>query len=166
MAISQERKGYSFSTGRVAEVRFIRAAEDMGLEVTKSSRSDDMNKHVDYWLAYDGVGRWGVDVKGNNLPDEIWVEFLNVRGDKGWLYGEARIIAFDMPEEGGFVIVDRLDLVDYCEENVKDILVEKKHDAHLKKYSRKDREDVITMLKLLDLREIKSFRVWRYFLDY
>jgi len=166
MAISQARKGYSFSTGRVAEVRFIRAARDLGLEVTKSSRSDDMNKHVDYWLAYDGVGRWGVDVKGNNLPDEIWVEFLNVRGDKGWLYGEARIIAFDMPEEGGFVVIDRLDLVDYCEENVKDILVEKKHDAHLKKYSRKDREDVITMLKLLDLREIKSFRVWRYFLDY
>ena len=166
MAVSQARKGYSFSTGRVAEVRFIRAAKHMGLTVTKSSMREDRESHVDYWLAYDGNGKWGVDVKGNNLPDEIWVEFVNVRGDDGWLYGEARIIAFDMPEEGGFVIVDRIDLLQYCEENVEDVFVVKKQDAHLKKYSRKDREDVITMLNLLDLKQIKSFRVWAYFLDY
>ena len=70
-----------------------------------------MHSHIDYWLAMNPDGKkWGVDVKGNNLPDEIWVEFKNVRGNDGWLYGGATIIAFDMPEEGGFSIVDREEL--------------------------------------------------------
>ena len=83
--LSQKRRAYSGSTGRVAEVRFVRAAEEKGLQVTKASRSDDMYKHVDYWLAMDSQGKWGVDVKGNNLPDEIWVELQNVGGNPGWL---------------------------------------------------------------------------------
>ena len=53
----------------------------------------DMHMHVDFWH-----GDVGVDVKGNNLPDEIWVEFINVNGKKGWLHGEAKYIAFDVPE--------------------------------------------------------------------
>ena len=78
-----------------------------------------MHEHIDYWLAMNPDGRkWGVDVKGNNLPDEIWVEFKNVRGNPGWLYGGAAIIAFDMPEEGGFSIVDRQELAFFCEKHV------------------------------------------------
>jgi len=57
--ISNKRKAYSGATGRVAEVRFVRAATDIGLDVVKSSRSEDINLHVDYWLAYDGNGKWG-----------------------------------------------------------------------------------------------------------
>jgi len=166
MALTNKRRAYSGSTGRVAEVRFRRSAEEKGLEVEKSSRNDDIHLHVDYWLAYDGNGRWGVDVKGNNLPDEIWVEFMNVRGNPGWLYGGAQIIAFDMPEVGGFVIVDRQDLVDYCERTVEDTIVSDKRDAYMKKYRRNDRQDLITKLKLLDLNKIGSFRIWEYFTDY
>lgn len=161
-----KRNAYSFSTGRVAEVRFKRAAEKMGLDVVKSTRKEDVEQHVDYWLAHNGKGNWGVDVKGNNLPDEIWIEFKNVMGDDGWLYGDAQIIAFDMPEEGGFAIVNRLDLVDFCETHVDDIAVKSKWEAHMKKYTRRDREDVITMLKLRDLKRVKSYRVWGYMLDY
>lgn len=166
MALTQNRKAYSGSTGRVAEVRFFRAAQDKGLSVEKSTRNDDIHLHVDYWLAYDGKGRWGVDVKGNNLPDEIWVEFLNVRGNPGWLYGGAKIIAFDMAELGGFVIVDREELAEYCEKNVLDVVVSKKTDAYKKKYRRKDRLDLITKLNLLDLNKLESFRIWEYFTDY
>jgi hypothetical protein len=164
--ISDNRKAYSGSTGRVAEVRFMRAAAHMGLEVVKSSRSDDMNKHVDYWLAYDSMGPWGVDVKGNNLPDEIWVELMNVQGKSGWLYGESKIIAFDMPEEGGFSVVDTEELRIFCEENVEDTMVSNKADAELKKYRRKDRLDIITKLNLMIIRSLKTYRVWRYFKDY
>ena len=166
MALTNKRRAYSGSTGRVAEVRFRRAAEAKGLEVEKSSRNDDIHLHVDYWLAYDGNGRWGVDVKGNNLPDEIWVEFMNVRGNPGWLYGGAQIIAFDMPELGGFVIIDRQDLADYCERTIEDTIVSDKRDAYMKKYRRNDRQDLITKLKLLDLNKIESFRIWEYFTDY
>ena len=162
---SQSRRSYSNSTGRMAEVRFKRAAEKLGFEVTKASRKEDMHKHIDYWLLYTDR-KHAVDVKGNNLPDEIWCEFKNVRGNPGWMYGNAHIIAFDMPEEGGFAIVDRQELAFWCEKNVIDEFVTDKRHAYRRKYSRKDREDVITKLNLHDLKCLESYRVWGYETDY
>jgi hypothetical protein len=121
-----------------------------------------MHLHIDYWLAHNGDRTWGVDVKGNNLPDEIWCEFKNVAGNPGWMYGGAEIIAFDMPEEGGFSVVQREELKDYCEKTVEDVFVSNKKDAYKKKYTRKDRADVITRLNLLDIRLLDSYRVWDY----
>ena len=160
--VTSNRKAYSSATGRVAEVRFVRAARNKGLFVTKSSHTEDIHEHIDYWLALNGGKKWGVDVKGNNLPDEIWCEFKNVKGNPGWMYGGATIIAFDMPEEGGFAIVDREDLVSYCEKHVSAEIVEDKREAYKKRYTRKDREDVITILKLHDLKGLVSYRVWSY----
>ncbi len=162
MPISNNRKRYSNATGRCAEVRFVRAARQKGLMVTKSTHTEDIHEHIDYWLALNGSRKWGVDVKGNNLPDEIWVEFKNVRGDTGWLYGGATIIAFDMPEEGGFAIVDRDELAFFCEKHVRDEVVKDKREAYLRKYTRKDRKDVITILKLHDIKGLLSYRVWEY----
>lgn len=151
----------------MAEVRFVRAARNKGLLVTKSSHTEDIHEHIDYWLAMSKDGkRWGVDVKGNNLPDEIWCEFKNVQGNPGWMYGGATIIAFDMPEEGGFAIVDREDLAFFCEKHVKDEVVTDKREAYLRKYTRKDRQDVITILKLHDLKGLMSYRVWLYDQNY
>ena len=164
--ISNERRKYSSTTGRVAEIRFVRAARNKGLLVTKSSHTEDMHEHIDYWLAIKSGGKWGVDVKGNNLPDEIWVEFKNVLGNDGWLYGGASIIAFDMPEEGGFSIVDREELAFFCEKHVKDEFVQNKREAYLKKYTRRDRLDVITILKLHDIKSLVSYRVWEYDKNY
>jgi len=144
----------------------VRAAKELEFQVMKGSRKDDMQLHIDYWLRHGGSKRWGVDVKGNNLPDEIWCEFKNVAGNPGWMYGGAAIIAFDMPEEGGFSIVDRVELRDFCEENVEDVFVDNKHAAYMKKYSRKDRSDVITKLNLLDIRSLKSYRIWKYAKDF
>jgi len=167
MSTSQARRRYSNSTGRMAEVRFQRSARAKGLFVTKSSRNEDMHQHIDYWLAMSESGsKWGVDVKGNNLPDEIWCEFKNVAGNPGWMYGGATIIAFDMPEEGGFSIVDREELALFCEKNVKDEAVTDKKNAYLKRYTRKDRQDVITILKLHDIKTLVSYRVWEYDQNY
>ena len=167
MSTSQSRRRYSNATGRMAEVRFVRAAREKGLMVTKSSHTEDRHEHIDYWLAMSSQGkRWGVDVKGNNLPDEIWVEFKNVQGKPGWLYGGAAIIAFDMPEEGGFAIVDREELAFFCEKHVANEFVANKKDAYLKRYTRKDREDVISILKLHDIKNLMSYRVWEYSKDY
>jgi hypothetical protein len=164
--ISSDRRRYSSATGRVAEVRFVRAARNKGLLVTKSTHTEDMHDHIDYWLAIKNGGKWGVDVKGNNLPDEIWCEFKNVAGNPGWMYGGATIIAFDMPEEGGFAIVDREELEFFCEKHVKDEVVSDKREAYLKKYTRRDRLDVITIVKLHDLKSLLSYRVWQYDKEY
>ena len=163
MSTSPKRRAYSNATGRMAEVRFVRAARNKGLLVTKATAKQDIHEHVDYWLAMNKDGKhWGVDVKGNNLPDEIWVEFKNVLGNDGWLYGGATIIAFDMPEEGGFAIVDRDELAFFCEKHVRDEKVTNKKDAYLKRYTRKDGQDVISILKLHDIKGLMSYRVWEY----
>ena len=162
---TKARRSYSNSTGRMAEVRFKRAAERLGFEVMKSEPHEDIHHHIDFWLHKDSK-KHAVDVKGNNLPDEIWCEFKNVKGNPGWMYGNAHIIAFDMPEEGGFAIVDRQELAFWCEKNVRDEVVSNKRDAYLKKYTRRDRFDVITRLNLQDLKLLKSYRVWDYETDY
>jgi len=105
-------------------------------------------------------------VKGNNLPNEIWCEFKNVQGNPGWMYGGATIIAFDMPEEGGFCIVNRDELRTWCEDKVSDERVSNKADAYLKKYTRKDRLDEITKVNLKDIKQLESYRVWRYEKNY
>ena len=46
------------------------------------------------------------------------MEFKNV-GETQDGCGGAGIIAFDMPEEGGFAIVDREELAFFCEKHVK-----------------------------------------------
>ena len=48
--------------------------------------------------------------------DWIWIEFQNVRGNAGWLYGEADNIAFETQDN--FIVVDRESLVNYVEEAV------------------------------------------------
>ena len=105
-------------------------------------------------------------MKGSNLPDEVWCEFLNVQGNPGWLYGGAGIIAFEMPEEGGFSVVKRKELALWCEENVDDVIVRDKRDSYLKKYTRVGNDDVITKIYLSDLKSLSSYRVWKYFTDY
>ena len=85
--------------------------------------------HVDYW--HDDQG---VDVKGNNMPDEIWVEMKNIKGNHGWLFGEATTIAFDMPELTGFVIVDREELAEYCRDNVDFSGLVRKQEAYKRCY--------------------------------
>jgi hypothetical protein len=65
--MNNSRRRYSNATGRVAEVRFIRSARKKGLLVNKSSHTEDIHEHIDYWLAMSSNGnRWGVDVKGTS----------------------------------------------------------------------------------------------------
>ena len=154
---SLNRRKASWRDGGVAATRYERAVPG----VRKSTKQEDIHMHVDYW--YDDEG---VDVKGNNLPDEIWVEFKNVRGDKGWLFGEATTIAFDMPELAGFVVVDREELKDYCKEHVDFSTTVPKSQAYKKCYSRKDREDLITYLVLDDLQKLDSYHVVGYCCTY
>lgn len=159
--ISRRRRDYSSTTGRVSEVRFKRAAEALGFDVAKSSKGSDIHHHIDFHMTM-GNKTWSVDVKGNNLPDEIWCEFKNVHGRDGWMRGRASIIAFEMPEEGGFCVVNRDKLLEWCNENISDVLVDSKDMAYKKKYTRANRKDVVTKIYLDDLRSIESFRVWKY----
>jgi hypothetical protein len=133
--ISKERRKQSWKDGGVSATRYDRACKD----ARKSSRDEDINLHVDFWHGTDGV-----DVKG-------------------WVCGEAKWIAFEMPELGGYVRVEREELLQWCLKNVDfDHYVILKQDAYRGIYQRIDRKDKITMLALHDLQELKSYTIVKY----
>ena len=155
--VSKSRTKHSWRQGGLAATRYERVFPD----ARKSTAMEDIHMHIDYW--HDDIG---VDVKGNNLPDEIWVELKNVQGKPGWVFGEAQYIAFDMPEVHGFVFVKREQLKDYCSNNVDFSSMVTKNEAYKKCYSRRDRDDLITFLTLQDLKEIPSYKVVKYSDEY
>ena len=75
----------------------------LGGKCYKSSKEEDMFQHIDFWWENPKGGKIGIDVKGikkknrkdKEVDDSIhWIEIQNVRGNKGWIYGDAEYIAF------------------------------------------------------------------------
>ena len=101
--------------GQYAEKQFQDVAKLNGYTVAIASVSSNIVDHIDMVLS--GHGRKiAVDVKarkkkhrGGAYDDSvIWVEFHNVRGNQGWVYGMADKIAFERAED--FLFVDRENL--------------------------------------------------------
>jgi len=163
--VTQRRRDYSNRQGNESARLFVDACRAIGYEARKSTREEDMYDHIDYWVKRKNHRNEdiesGVDVKGGNHPHCVWVEFKNVIGKKGWMYGEAEFIAFEMPEENGFVVVRRKELADYAELVVEKTFVPKA-EAYRKLYQRAGRQDVISLLYLDDLKELKSYKALRY----
>jgi hypothetical protein len=152
LMVSKGRRQYSKQQGDLAEKRFIDACEAVGYQVRKATAQEDIYEHIDYWVLRK-ENWYGVDVKGNRHPETIWVE--------GWLHGSATFIAFDIAEEGGFAVILREELVDWCLLNVDNTFVGK-NEAYRKLYQREGREDVLTKIHLTDLKELNSFKLLRY----
>ena len=155
--VSKTRYKQSWRDGNISATRYKRACPDARV----SSKYEDINLHVDFWHGEDGV-----DVKGNNLPDEIWVEFANVLGKPGWTKGAAKWIAFEMCEVGGFIRVEREELLDWCYKNVSPDRVTNKKNAYRKIYQRKGRQDKITKLIIEDLKQLNSYNIITYSREY
>jgi hypothetical protein len=142
--------------GQNAEALFELAARAAGWAVTPAPPIQDYECHVDFtitWVGLPEVGPAGmvrdgaqftVDVKAHNplYGDDHWLEIRNVQGNAGWLYGEADYIAFQ--REKGFLMVDRVKLRDWVNENVAKEYVTVKRDALMKVYTRSGRKDMIT----------------------
>ena len=148
----------SLELGQSAESRFESIAQQRGWEVIEASKGGNIEDHYDYEISKDSL-RFRVDVKGKkrvsrkmkNVQDDlVWVEFRTVRDTKGWLFGNADLIAFE--NQNGFKIVERKTLVRVINKHVKiHIKVDKPEDALYKVYTRKGRPDEITMIKASDL---------------
>ena len=102
-----------------------------------------------------------MSIPSSSDVEQIWVELKNVRGDKGWLYGEATHICFDVPLVNKMVMVEREELAAYIAENCQKVFV-KKDEAYLKLYTRQGRADIITFIKLYDLFYLSTFQIYRH----
>jgi len=151
MAVSKGRYQYSFKQGNDAEKKFKDLMELRGNTCVKSNRNDDINKHIDFY-----VNEFSVDVKGNRHLETIWLELKNVRGNKGWLEGEADYIVFDVVELKSFCFFKTKELFDYVK-NIKEIAKDKKD--YNKLYTRKERKDVLVKVRYNDIKHLEKQKI-------
>jgi len=125
-----------------------------------SSEIEDMLDHIDV-----KIGNITVDVKGIkrvNMKDAEadpkihWVEFQNVNGHKGWMYGKADYIAFELVEE--FLLIKREDLYNFCKEKIVDRKI-KSTKGFYTLYRRKGCLDVLSLVLTEDLLKLPNLIV-------
>lgn len=157
----------SSQIGERGENLFIASASKRGWAITPANRHEQIVEHWDYKIENGSGKDLKVEVKamkrrtrwGGNVQDkDIWIEFKNVGGDDGWLYGCADCLAFQCME--GFIMVNRKRLAKLCENLIGMTKDEITHEIastrieHYKLYSRRDRKDVLTIIKKEDLLKI------------
>lgn len=149
--IIHDRK--SQKRGDDAEDRFVAACKaKWGQAPIKSTRSEDIIEHWDFKTANGDR----VEVKaakqrkrgqGTDLSI-IFVELVGITGHKGWLYGMADKIAFELAD--CFVLVKRGDLIQLITDKVIDEWVPTP--TLYKLYRRKDRpQEKVTLVSTNDV---------------
>jgi hypothetical protein len=145
----------SWTLGEDGQQKYYQSCKAANLNVKKTTKEQDLN-HVDFFV--DGKS---VDVKGlkdTHKEGKILIEIKNVQGKEGWCSKNGpEWIAFDF---GAFFFhaknSDLLKLVkSKCNLNEK---VSKISEALYKSYTRKNRQDVITIVSLTDV--IKECEHW------
>lgn len=154
MSVSKHRLQRCYSQGKYFENLFEQKVNDLGLDFKKSSRKDNIYRHIDCYV--DG---YGVDVKGNRHLNTIWLEIINVRGNKGWLDGDAMYIAMHIEELDCFCLFYRKDLLQFVTNNVSEKTTKSKD--YMKFYTREKwgKQDVIVKVKYDDIKHLEVKRI-------
>jgi len=157
----------SLELGEKAEGLFAEIAQRSGWRVSPSAQDENIDGHWDFQIEQ-AEAVFKVEVKSSKRihrndnaaqAEFIWVELRNVRGEVGWLFGKADLIAFE--NRTSFVFVRRLDLLKVINQKV-NLVAKVKHpdDALYKIYTRAGRRDKLTLLPASDIEEIK-FMEWK-----
>lgn len=152
-----DKTGAASVNGARAEDKFKESIETFfGATVTDASLSEQYS-HTDFTCDVN----FKVDVKSMKDPHTIWIEFKNVRGDEGWLYGEATHFAFERPT--CFVVVTQSNLISLVDAKVDmETIVDKADDCLYKVYSRLNRKDLLTKIRPTDLTLIPYFLITKF----
>ena len=153
-----DTNGSASQLGENAENLFLNAARSNGWDISDASRQDQFN-HIDYYVQISPSSKISVEVKSRKKikrndkavnDDFIWVEFKNVRGNRGWLYGKADCIAFE--REHDFLIVNRRLFARLCEKlcDLTKVNVDPKLPLYTG-YTRRDRQDLVSLIKMSDI---------------
>jgi len=165
------RNSYDYSgdnqiSGEKAEDLFEKIAISKGLKIKKATFKQQLS-HIDFLITNKENKTYFMDVKARKKKsrtstsfsdDLVWIEFKNVQGHDGWLYGSSNFIAFE--REKDFVIVPTKNLILICEKIVTSKIVDKSSDALYCKYSRKDRKDELSLIKMQDILNGTKVQIW------
>jgi len=170
-----DKDGKCSIEGHSAEDLFEKVAEKKGYLVKRSSKEENMHKHIDMFLeGKDAASKKSkevsVDIKARKrtsrrdkkFNDEwIWVELKNVQGKNGWIYGEADFIVFEREED--FIVASRKNIIELIDSKVRFDLgfVDRAYQAKYQVYQRKGRRDQITQVKMSDILKLKNVSKWR-----
>lgn len=153
-----DSSGAALEMGQNAENCFSSCAQKNGFQVAKASFNDEMN-HIDFHLKSEKGLEISVDVKSRKKinrsdssvnDDLIWIEFKNVQGRNGWLYGKADFICFE--RESDFIMVNRQSLAKLSEKLVDTSMINVHSDMPLYTgYQRKNRKDLLSLIKITDI---------------
>lgn len=151
--ISSNRRSYSNSIGNKAEQVFFDIVKSKGVDIIKSSREDDIFKHIDFYI--NGVG---IDIKSRRHLNCIWLERTNVHGKNGWLRGEAKYIGLEIVELKSFCFFKRIDLLEYVSRFNE---TTSSKDCYFKWYTRRDwnRKDEIIKVRYKDIQHLETKRL-------
>lgn len=132
------------------ERKFGKAINTIG-KVGFSSKEQDMHEHWDVSLLmrFDVKAMKKVN-RSDDKPNENihYVELKNVQGHPGWLYGEADYFAFETEEY--FILVNKVLLQNFIKDKCAAKEWCEKPELY-KLYQRKDRLDIMTLVKTIDL---------------
>jgi len=154
MKISPAFLDLSRKIGREGEALFVDACQKRGLTWKQATQEENMYQHIDFYVS-NGELEFSVDVKG--AKEQVVLEYKNVRGNDGWIYGKAQYIAFLSPSKDHFLLVPRKKLLDLAKRfktapyGYKELY---------KLYSRKDRNDLMTFVKWEDIAKLKNTKTW------
>jgi hypothetical protein len=157
MAYLSKKYKESWDRGQQLESSFFEVLKRFDPKCRKSTREEQF-RHIDFVSqslgSFDVKARKRINRSDKSEQDElIWIEFKNVAGNNGWLYGQADYIAFEQSDH--FVVVERKHLVGLAESkcNLKQI-VDNSSKALYHGYSRKDRKDLISIIKMSDIKQL------------
>ena len=121
----------SVKDGLIVEDRFVKmfAINYPNTKIRTSTLYEDKNKHIDV-ICSRGNTTVTFDVKEqkklhryDDRPSDVytWVELQNNYGNKGWIYGQEKYIAFEKNNE--FIIVERKKLLNLILENKQEPII-------------------------------------------
>lgn len=142
----------NFIEGKKREDEFAKFFD----KVTKSTKQQDIKEHWDLNIKFDVKMLKRVNRNGEYDENIHWIEIQNVKGNKGWLYGKADYFAFET--EDYWAVVEKKALQNIVKEKCTDKKIYDQKYLY-KFYNRKGRNDIITMIKTLDLMA-KATVIW------
>ncbi len=143
----------SWKRGQGVEAMFAKLLNKRTDNVRAANLKEQFS-HMDYISDFgkiDVKARKRVARKDTDVQDDlVWLEFKNVQGKHGWLYGKSDWIAFEREED--FVMVKRHYLALMAEKlcDVGDRVAVGK-DALYKGYQRSGRKDLLSIVKMSDV---------------
>jgi len=150
--------------GKATELNFAASLSNhLGIALDRIKFASSTEDRLEHWdISYLGIK---VDVKGQRklyrqdsapTPDFHWIEFRNVNGETGSLYGAADLFAFEL--DLSYLCIQRQILQKFIEDRCK----EKKQMQNREPYTiyrRDGRKDILTLARSLDLAQISDFIV-------